>query len=161
MRFRTRLRHTNRLSIVAGFLCPEYNESAQVAKLQARLDELEMQNSMAQQQSQQPNEMELLEKVVSVGGAVYGNGNAGNVPPPQVDEKGKRNVQRCRMLPQCRIDVECATNERGFNTCVGMKSRSARIQSPPSLPATSPLPTAVSEVETTETDVDRQQAHTP
>ncbi len=54
------------------FYVPEYNESAQVAKLQARLDELEMQNSMAQQQSQQPNEMELLEKVVSVGGAVYG-----------------------------------------------------------------------------------------
>lgn len=44
------------------FYVPEYNESAQVAKLQARLDELEMQNSMAQQQSQQPNEMELLER---------------------------------------------------------------------------------------------------
>ena len=101
------------------FYVPEYNESAQVAELQARLDELEMQNSMAQQQSQQPNEMELLERSYQLAAQYMGNGNAGNVPPPQVDEKGKRNVQP--VTHNVVSTLSAATNERGFNTSVGMK----------------------------------------
>ena len=104
------------------FYVPEYNESAQVAKLQARLDELGMQNSMAQQQSQQPNEMELLERSYQLAAQYMGNGNAGNVPPPQVDEKGKRNVQPVQNVTHNVVStLSAATNERGFNTSVGMK----------------------------------------
>ena len=104
------------------FYVPEYNESAQVAKLQARLDELEMQNSMAQQQSQQPNEMELLERSYQLAAQYMGNGNGGNVTSPQSDEKGKRNVQPVQNVTHNVVStLSAATNERGFNTSVGMK----------------------------------------
>ena len=104
------------------FYVPEYNESAQVAELQARLDELEMQNSMAQQQTQQPNEMELLERSYQLAAQYMGNGNAGNVPPPQVDEKGKRNVQPVQNVTHNVVStLSAATNDRGFNTSVGLK----------------------------------------
>ena len=104
------------------FYVPEYNESAQVAELQARLDELEMQNSMALQQTQQPNEMELLERSYQLAAQYMGNGNAGNVPPPQVDEKGKRNVQPVQNVTHnVASTLSAATNDRGFNTSVGIK----------------------------------------
>ena len=105
------------------FYVPEYNESAQVAELQARLDELEMQNSMAQQQSQQPNEMELLERSYQLAAQYMGNGNGtGNVPPSQADEKGKRNVQPVQNVTHNVVStLSAATNDRGFNTSVGLK----------------------------------------
>lgn len=104
------------------FYVPEYSESAQVAELQARLDELEMQNSMAQQQTQQPNEMELLERSYQLAAQYMGNGNGGNVPPPQTDEKGKRKVQPVQNVTHNVVStLSAATNERGFNTSVGMK----------------------------------------
>ena len=104
------------------FYVPEYNESAQVAELQARLDELEMQNSMAQQQTQQPNEMELLERSYQLAAQYMGNGNGGNVPPPQSDEKGKRNVQPVQNVTHNVVStLSAATNDRGFNTSVGIK----------------------------------------
>lgn len=101
---------------------PEYNESAQVAELQARLDELEMQNAMAQQQSQEPNEMELLERSYQLAAQYMGNGNAGDVPPPQTDEKEKRNVQPVQNVTHNVVStLSAATNYRGFNTSVGLK----------------------------------------
>ena len=104
------------------FYVPEYSESAQVAELQARLDELEMQNSIAQQQTQQPNEMELLERSSQLAAQYMGNGNGGNVPPPQTDEKGKRKVQPVQNVTHNVVStLSAATNERGFNTSVGMK----------------------------------------
>lgn len=104
------------------FYVPEYNESAQVAELQARLDELEMQNSMAQQQTQQPNEMELLERSYQLAAQYMGNGNGGNVPSPQSDEKGKRNVQPVQNVTHNVVStLSAATNDRGFNTSVGLK----------------------------------------
>lgn len=104
------------------FYVPEYNESAQVAELQARLDELEMQNSVAQQQTQQPNEMELLERSYQLAAQYMGNGNAGNVPSPQTDEKGKRNVQPVQNVTHNVVStLSAATNDRGFNTSVGLK----------------------------------------
>lgn len=103
------------------FYVPEYNESAQVAELQARLDELEMQNSMAQQQTQQPNEMELLERSYQLAAQYMGNGT-GNVPPSQADEKGKRNVQPVQNVSHNVVStLSAATNDRGFNTSVGLK----------------------------------------
>ncbi len=104
------------------FYVPEYNESTQVAELQARLDEQEMQNSMAQQQTQQPNEMELLERSYQLAAQYMGNGNNGNVPPPQSDEKGKRKVQPVQNVTLNVVStLSAATNDRGFNTSVGLK----------------------------------------
>lgn len=104
------------------FYVPEYNESTQVAELQARIDVLEMQNSMAQQQSQQPNEMELLERSYQLAAQYMGNGNGSNVPSPQTDEKGKRNVQPVQNVTHNVVStLSAATNDRGLNTSVGMK----------------------------------------
>lgn len=105
------------------FYVPEYNESAQVAELQARIDELEMQNSMAQQQSQQPNEMELLERSYQLAAQYMGNGNGDNYQaPPQSDEKGKRNVQPVQNVTHNVVStLSAATNDRAFNTSVGIK----------------------------------------
>lgn len=114
------------------FYVPDYNEPAQVAELQARIDELEMQNTMVQQQTQQPDEplardaqaaqMELLERSYQLAAQYMGNGNGGNYPPPQQDEKGKRNVQPVQNVTHNVVStLSAATNERGFNTSVGMK----------------------------------------
>lgn len=104
------------------FYVPDYSQTEQVAELQARIDELEMQNAMAQQQTQQPNEMELLERSYQLAAQYMGNGNRGNYPPPQQEEKGKRNVQPVQNVTHNVVStLSTATNERGFNTSVGMK----------------------------------------
>ena len=103
------------------FYVPDYSQTEQVAELQARIDELEMQNSIAQQQTQQPDEMELLERSYQLAAQYMGNGN-GNYPPPQQEEKGKRNVQPVQNVTHNVVStLSAATNERGFNTSVGMK----------------------------------------
>ena len=104
------------------FYVPDYSQTEQVAELQARIDELEMQNAMAQQQTRQPDEMELLERSYQLAAQYMGNGNGGNYPPPQQDEKGKRNVQPVQNVTHNVVStLSAATNERGFNTSVGMK----------------------------------------
>lgn len=110
------------------FYVPDYNESAQVAELQARIDELEMQNAMAQQ-PQQPNEMELLERSYQLAAQYMGNGNNadGQTPPAQSDEKGKRNVQPVQNVTHNVVStLSAATNDRGFNTSVGIKRSAGR-----------------------------------
>lgn len=120
------------------FYVSDYNESAQVAELQARIDELEMQNAMTQQQAQQPNEMELLERSYQLAAQYMGNGgNAnGQAPPAQSDEKGlsacrslseKRNVQPVQNVTHNVVStLSAATNDRGFNTSVGIKRSAGR-----------------------------------
>lgn len=104
------------------FYVPDYSQTEQVAELQARIDELEMQNAMAQQQTQQPNEMELLERSYQLAAQYMGNGNGNYQVPPQSDEKGKRNVQPVQNVTHNVVStLSAATNERGFNTSVGMK----------------------------------------
>lgn len=104
------------------FYIPDYSQTEQVAELQARIDELEMQNAMAQQQTQQPNEMELLERSYQLAAQYMGNGNGNYQAPPQSDEKGKRNVQPVQNVTHNVVStLSAATNERGFNTSVGMK----------------------------------------
>ena len=100
------------------FYVPDYNESAQVAELQARIDELEMQNAMTQQ-SQQPNEMELLERSYQLAAQYMGNG--GNYSPPQpTEEKGKRDVQPVAQVNRNVVSSLGQTSTvRGFNTSVG------------------------------------------
>lgn len=101
------------------FFVPENNEAAQVAELQARIDELEAQNAMAQQQ-QQPDQMEMLERSYQLAAQYMGNG--GNYPPPASadDEKGKRDV-----LPVTQVNrnvvstLGSSSTVRGFSTAVG------------------------------------------
>ena len=110
------------------FYVPDYNESAQVAELQARIDELEMQNAMMQH-PQQPNEMELLERSYQLAAQYMGNGNNadGQAPPAQSDEKGKRNVQPVQNVTHNVVStLSAATNDRGFNTSVGIKCSAGR-----------------------------------
>ncbi len=105
------------------FYVPDYSQTEQVAELQARIDELEMQNAMAQQQTQQPDEMELLERSYQLAAQYMGNGNGNYQAPSQSDEKGKRNVQPVQNVTHNVVStLSAATNERGFNTSVGMKS---------------------------------------
>ena len=106
------------------FYIPDYSQTEQVAELQAKIDELEMQNALAQQQTCQPNEMELLERSYQLAAQYMGNGNNGNgqAPPAQSDEKGKRNVQPVQNVTHNVVStLSAATNDRGFNTSVGIK----------------------------------------
>lgn len=104
------------------FYVLDYNEPAQVAELQARIAELETQNVLAQQQTQQPDEMKLLERSYQLAAQYMGNGNSNYQAPPQSDEKGKRNVQPVQNVTRNVVStLSAATNERGFNTSVGMK----------------------------------------
>ena len=104
------------------FYVPDYSQTKQVAELQARIDELEMQNSIAQQQTQQPNEMALLERSYQLAAQYMGNDNSNYQASPKSDEKGKRNVQPVQNVTHNVVStLSDATNERGFNTSVGMK----------------------------------------
>lgn len=104
------------------FYVPDYSQTEQVAELQARIDELEMQNAMAQQRTQQPDEMELLERSYQLAAQYMGNGNGNYQALPQSDEKGKRNVQPVQNVTHNVVStLSAASNERGFNTSVGMK----------------------------------------
>ena len=100
------------------FFVPENNEAAQVAELQARIDELEAQNAMAQQQ-QQPDQMEMLERSYQLAAQYMGNG--GNYPPPASadEEKGKRNVQPVAQVSRNVVSSLSASSSRSFNTSVG------------------------------------------
>lgn len=102
------------------FFVPENNEAAQVAELQARIDELEAQNAMAQQQ-QQPDQMEMLERSYQLAAQYMGNGNGGNYPPPASadDEKGKRDVQPVTQVSRNVVSSLIASSSRSFNTSVG------------------------------------------
>lgn len=102
------------------FFVPENNEAAQVAELQARIDELEAQNAMAQQQ-QQPDQMEMLERSYQLAAQYMGNGNGDNYPPPASadDEKGKRDVQPVTQVSRNVVSSLSASSSRSFNTSVG------------------------------------------
>ena len=102
------------------FFVPENNEAAQVAELQARIDELEAQNAMVQQQ-RQPDQMEMLERSYQLAAQYMGNGNGSNYPPPAPadDEKGKRNVQPVAQVNKNVVSSLSASSDRSFNTSVG------------------------------------------
>lgn len=102
------------------FYIPENNQSAEVAELQARIDELEAQNALAQQQ-QQPDQMEMLERSYQLAAQYMGNGNGGNYQAPeQPEEKGKRDVQPVQNVTHNVVSTLSAqTANRGFDTSVG------------------------------------------
>ena len=103
------------------FYIPESTEAAQVAELQARIDELEAQNAMVQQQ-QQPDQMEMLERSYQLAAQYMGNGNGGNYPPPASadDEKGKRDVLPVAQVSRNVVStLGSSSTVRGFTTAVG------------------------------------------
>lgn len=109
------------------FFIPENTEASQVAELQARIDELETQNAMAQQ-TQQPDQMEMLERSYQLAAQYMGNGNGSNYQAPQQqdDEKGKRNVQPVAQVSRNVVSSLGSSSNRSFNTSVGTKSVTAK-----------------------------------
>lgn len=107
------------------FYIPEDTQSAEVAELQARIDELEAQNAVAQQQLDQ---MEMLERSYQLAAQYMGTGNGGSQQaPPEKEEKGKRDVQPVQNVTHNVVStLSAATNERGFNTSVGVKRSAGR-----------------------------------
>ena len=103
------------------FFVPESTEGAQVAELQARIDELEAQSIAAKQQVQLPNELELMERSYQLAAQYMGNGNGGNYPPPASadDEKGQRDVQPVAQVSRNVVSSLSASSSRSFNTSVG------------------------------------------
>ena len=100
------------------FFVPENNEAAQVAELQARIDELETQNAMAQQQ--QPDQMEMLERSYQLAAQYMGNGGNYTPPTPADDEKGKRDVLPVAQVSRNVVSSLSASSSRSFNTSVGL-----------------------------------------
>lgn len=101
------------------FYIPESTEAAQVAELQARIDELEAQNITAQQHVQQPNELELMERSYQLAAQYMGNGGNQPVPVSADDEKGKRDVQPVAQVNRNVVSSLSASSSRSFNTSVG------------------------------------------
>ena len=106
------------------FYIPEDNSAAQVMELQARIDELEAQNAMAQQ-SPQPNEMELMEQSYKLAAQYLGTGNGGQqaviVDEPEKDRKVMPVNQVNRNVVSSLS--ASADNTRSFSTAVGIKHK--------------------------------------
>ena len=106
------------------FYIPEDNSAPQVAELQARIDELEAQNAMVQQ-SQQPNEMELMEQSYKLAAQYLGTGNGGQqaviVDEPEKDRK-VMPVNQVNRNVVSSLSVS-ADNTRSFSTAVGTKRK--------------------------------------
>ena len=107
------------------FYIPENNTATEMAELQARIDELEAQNALAQQQATQPDEMELMERSYQLAAQYMGNGS-NNRSPQQDDEKGKRNVQPVTQVSHNVVSSLGSSSDRTFNTSVGIKSSSPK-----------------------------------
>ena len=111
------------------FYVPDYSEPAQVAELQARLDELEMRDAALAQQTRQPDEMELLERSYQLAAQYMGNGNsnAGYQTSPQAEEKGKRNVQPVAQVNKNVVSsINVPASSQRLNTAVGFNSVSSK-----------------------------------
>lgn len=94
-------------------------DNVEMEALNERIAELEAQNALAQQQTAQPDEMELMERSYQLAAQYMGNG--GNFSPPQpTEEKGKRDVQPVAQVNRNVVSSLGQTSTvRGFNTSVG------------------------------------------
>ncbi len=103
------------------FYVPDYSEqNVEMDALNERIAELEAQNAMAQQQAQQPNELELMERSYQLAAQYMGNG--GNYPPPfqPTEENGKRNVQPVAQVNRNVVSSLSAQSDvQRINTAVG------------------------------------------
>ena len=104
------------------FYIPEDQSAAQVAELQARIDELEMQNAYAQHQTQQPNEVELMEKSYQLAAQYLGTGNGGQQAVIVDEPEKERKVMPVNQVNRNVVSsLSAATSERSFSTAVGGK----------------------------------------
>lgn len=105
------------------FYIPKDQSAAQVAELQARIDELEMQNAYARQQTQQPNEVELMEKSYQLAAQYLGTGNGGQqaVIVDDSDKKDRKVMPVNQVNRNVVSSLSAATSERSFSTAVGGK----------------------------------------
>lgn len=108
------------------FFIPEDNGAVQVAELQERIAELEAQNAVAQQQSQQPDQMEMLERSYQLAAQYMGNGNAAYAQPQQPQDDGPRNVLPVAQVRRNVVSSLSAASSRGVNTSVGTKPITAK-----------------------------------
>ena len=94
-------------------------DNVEMEALNERIAELEAQNALAQRQTAQPDEMELMERSYQLAAQYMGNG--GNYSPPQpTEEKGKRDVQPVAQVNRNVVSSLGQTSTvRGFNTSVG------------------------------------------
>ena len=104
------------------FYIPEDNSAAQVAELQARIDELEAQNAIAQQ-SQQPNEMELMEQSYKLAAQYLGTGNGGQQAVIVDEPDEDRKVMPVNQVNRNVVSSLSAStdNARSFSAAVGTK----------------------------------------
>lgn len=103
------------------FYVPEDNSAAQMAELQAKIDELEAQNALAQQQSQ-PTEKELMEESYRLAAQYLGTG--GGQQAVIVDEPEKeRKVMPVNQVNRNVVSSLSASkdNARSFSTAVGTR----------------------------------------
>ena len=94
-------------------------DNVEMEALNERIAELEAQNALAQRQTAQPDEMELMERSYQLAAQYMGNG--GNYSPPQpTEEKGKRDVQPVAQVNRNVVSTLGQTSTvRGFKTSVG------------------------------------------
>lgn len=103
------------------FFVPEDNSAAQMAELQAKIDELEAQNALAQQHSQ-PTEKELMEESYRLAAQYLGTG--GGQQAIIVDEPEKeRKVMPVNQVNRNVVSSLSASkdNARSFSTAVGTR----------------------------------------
>ena len=102
------------------FYIPEDQSAAQVAELQARIDELESANAAVQQQSQ-PNEMELMERSYQLAAQYLGAGNGGQAVIVDDSDKKERKVMPVNQVNRTVVSSLSAVNGevRSFSTAVG------------------------------------------
>lgn len=108
---------------INDFYVPDYSQSTtEVAALQEKIAELEMQNVMAQQQTQ-PNELELMERSYQLAAKYMGNVKDDENHQSDSDEvKEKRKVQPVAQVRRNVVSSLGASSERGFTTSVGGKA---------------------------------------
>lgn len=106
---------------IQDFYIPENTEATQVAELQARIDELEAQNALAQQQSQ-PTEKELMEESYRLAAQYLGTG--GGQQAVIVDDPEKER----KIMPVYQVNRNVVSslsaskdNARSFSTAVGTR----------------------------------------
>ncbi len=107
---------------LSDFYVPDYNDNSQVAELQAKIDELEAANAVAQQQSQ-PNEMELMERSYQLASQYFGNGNGGQQTVIIDEPKENRKIMPVSQVAQKVVSTLSPSNgeTRSFSTAVGGK----------------------------------------
>lgn len=102
------------------FYIPEDQSAAQVAELQARINELESANAAVQQQSQ-PNEMELMERSYQLAAQYLGVGNGGQAVIVDDSDKKERKVMPVNQVNRNVVSSLSSANGevRSFSTAVG------------------------------------------